>query len=174
MYERTCCPHGHTGASGSHRSSPASHSFHPSLVIRAPQQSPADQAVLTLFLSTVPAPFPHTQAPVPSVSRRICTWGATRRESRAAGLGHKLETCEHPWPLCGKGSRSLAAHPACPAATTHQPDLPWEEERITGEGGPFGGEGLPPLPPARTQEFHVCISRLHHLPRANGSLAGLL
>lgn len=42
--------------------------FRPSLVICTPQQSPLDQGMLTLFLSIVPPPFPHTQAPVPSAS----------------------------------------------------------------------------------------------------------
>lgn len=132
-----CFPCVHTGPSGCHRYSPGSHSFRLSLVLCTPQQSRVDQAVLTLFSSTILLPFPSTLAPIPSVSRCICAWGVTRRESRAAGLGHKvqegpalapdpsgqLEILECPWPLCGKGSPSLANHPACQAAA-HQPDLP--------------------------------------------------
>ena len=113
-----------------------------------------------------PPTFSSYSGSHPICIRCTCMWGATGRESRAAGLGHKvqggpalapdpsgqLETCERPWLLCGKGSLSLAAHPACRAAAAHQPDLSGEGKRITGEGGLFGGEGLLPLPPARTQE----------------------
>lgn len=157
MYKTMCHPYVHTGPPGSHRYSPGSYSL-PSILSHmhssAVPSGPRDADPVSEHR---PPTFSSYSGSRPICIRCICTWGATGRESRAAGLGHKvqggpalapdpsgqLETCERPWLLCGKGSLSLAAH---------QPDLSREGERITGEGGLSGGEGLLPLPPARTQE----------------------
>lgn len=85
MYKTMCHPYVHTGHPGSHRYSPGSHSFRPSLVICTPQQSPLDQGMLTLFLSIVPPPFPHTQAPIPSASGALAC--GEQLEEKAGLLG---------------------------------------------------------------------------------------